>query len=312
MKRLDPALRATGLFALRGFSFVMRHAPLPVALAIGRRLGDLTRLVSGKRANVALRNLGIAFGDELTDAERRRIVRECFRHFGMFVVESAVFPFWSNERMLARIEVEPAVLEAVERARAGGHGCVAITAHLGCFELTARVAATLGGEVIVVTRPARDEGTTRFMTELRERQGYQIIMARGTPKGLLQGLRRNALIGIVCDQNSWEAQAPFFGRPAGTATGPARMALRMGSSMFVAICPRVAPGRYRLEFLGDVDTTPTGDTEADAVRIMTDVNALIEKGVRAHPEQWLWFHDRWRASRATMPRQSAPPSEEGD
>jgi KDO2-lipid IV(A) lauroyltransferase len=31
--------------------------------------------------------------------------------------------------------------------------------------------------------------------------------------------------------------------------------------------------------------------------MMRAINRLLEQVVREHPDQWLWFHDRWRYAR---------------
>lgn len=306
MKRTEAALRAIGALALRALCLLVRITPLPIALAIGRRLGDLAHFVSPRRRAVALKNLKIAFGDAMTEEERRRIVRAAFRHFGMFVVESMAFAFQASDRVIRRVDCDQRVLDGIEQAMRAGGGCIVVTAHLGCFELPGRCFTARGHEVIVVSRPARDAGTTRLMTELRERQGLKVVIARGTPKALFQGLRRNAIVGIVCDQNSEDTRLPFFDHLVGTATGPARIALRTGAPILVVVSPRDGRGRYRIEYVGSVDTASTGDQQADIARIMTEVNRLIETAVRKYPEQWLWFHDRWRAPRQPSTRLNGP------
>jgi len=59
-------------------------------------------------------------------------------------------------------------------------------------------------------------------------------------------------------------------------------------------CPRQPDGTYKMVIYPEIDTTATGDTEADIRRIMTDITAIIEEMVRKYPDQWLWLHDRWR------------------
>lgn len=312
MKRGEAALRRLGLLALQGLCLLVRVSPLSLSLAVGRRLGDLARIVSPRRRAVALKNLKIAFGDELTESARRRIVQAAFRHFGMFVVESMAFAYEPSDRLTRRLTVDPRIDAAIDRAMEARRGCIIVTAHLGCFELPGRHFAARGHRVIVVSRAARDEGTTKLMTALRERQGLQVVVARGAPKALFDGLRRNAIVGIVCDQNSEDTRLPFFGHPAGTATGPARIARRTRSPIVVIVCPRDGHGRYRAEYVGEIDPTPSEDEEADIARIMTEVNRLIETAVRKHPEQWLWFHDRWRAPRQSAAPQPSAPLREGE
>jgi KDO2-lipid IV(A) lauroyltransferase len=53
-------------------------------------------------------------------------------------------------------------------------------------------------------------------------------------------------------------------------------------------------GVYRLVYEPPVEVTPTGDRDADLVRITQQLTSVIEAWVRRTPEQWLWLHRRWK------------------
>ena len=112
---------------------------------------------------------------------------------------------------------------------------------------------------------------------------------------------RDRCVAIVCDQNANDVTAPFFGYPTGTAGGPARIALKTGAPILFYASVREGNGRYRIFSPGHYDAVPTGDMKADLERVMTEVNRNIEEMIRAYPEQWLWFHDRWRSSNIVLP-----------
>jgi KDO2-lipid IV(A) lauroyltransferase len=103
-------------------------------------------------------------------------------------------------------------------------------------------------------------------------------------------------VAIVTDQNASDVYVPFFGQPTGTVDGPAKLALRTGAPMLFFMGVREPKGRYRVEVSGYYNAIPTGDNSADIERAMTEVNKHLENFIRKYPEQWLWFHDRWRSS----------------
>lgn len=296
MSRKKTILRALGRVALRVFIATIRWIPLPTALAIGRGLGTLTRWVSGRRYRVALKNLRIAFGDALTEAERHRIAREAFKHFGMMAVEIMKFPFLSPQEVLRRIELTEEdyrlLCSLLERRK----GCLLITAHLGNAEIASRVFILRGHELLALARDARDRGTTEILSRLRERMGVKVVRLRQSMKQVLSALKRNALVAILCDQNAADVFVPFFGHLTGTADGPARLALKMGAPMIFPYCVRDGKGGYRIIVTGSYLAEPTGDEKADIARAMAEVNRHLEQIIRAYPEQWLWFHDRWKSS----------------
>jgi len=288
--------RAIGLGFLRIVMSLIRPLPLPLALRVGSGLGTLMRLVAKKRYRVALKNLEIAFGDTKSSEEKKRIARECFKHFGMFAVESLKFGYMSQEEVDRRLSVQEGGLDLLKELSSEQKGILLITGHLGNFEIAARWITARGYELFALARQARDRGTTDVMTQTRERMGIKVITIDKSLKPVLAGLKRNALVAIICDQNARDVVVPFFGRPTGTVDGPARIALRMGPPMLFFYCVRDGKGHYTIRSNGQYWATPTGDTQADVIRTMTEVNKRLEEMIRLYPEQWLWFHNRWKSS----------------
>jgi KDO2-lipid IV(A) lauroyltransferase len=257
------------------------------------------RVLSKKRYGVAIKNLKIAFGDALAAEERERIARESFRHFGMFMIEAMKFPFYRPEAVERLMDVDAEGAEVfrtmMEEKR---KGLIVVTGHLGNFEMLAHWGRSRNHEIIALMREARDRGTTELMAQMRERMGIQLLSLRQSLKPAISGLQRNAIVAIVCDQNAADVFVPFFGHPTGTAEGPARIALMTGAPIWFLFTVRIGGGRYRVIGEGPYWAENTDDMKRDVERIMTEANLQIEKAIRQYPEQWLWFHDRWRSSPA--------------
>ena len=296
--------RLFGLAALRAVTLVVRVLPLPAALKLGSALGSLLRMFARKRYRVALKNLRIAFGSSLSESERDRIAKASFRHFGMFAMESIKFGYLSREEVAKRIYVSPEDMREFEEIMKQGRGCLLITGHLGNFEIAGRWITDRGYELFALARRARDRGTTDEMTRTRERMGIKVITIDKSIKPVLAGLKRNACLAIVCDQNATDVFVPFFGRLTGTVDGPARIALRMGAPMLFFYCVRDGKGGYVIRSAGHYQAEATSDNEKDVARVMTEVNKRLEAIIRAEPEQWLWFHDRWKSSPQTEEEQA--------
>jgi Kdo2-lipid IVA lauroyltransferase/acyltransferase len=294
--------RAVGRGALLSMQALVRRLSLPAALALGRKLGDLMRRLSKKRYGVALKNLKIAYGETLTEADRERIATESFRSFGMFAMESIKFGYLSEEEVERRVKVVPKAYAEFQEVMAMGKGCLLVGAHLGNFEVAGRWLKPRGYELIGLVRESRDRGTTDIMTRARERLGIKVITLRQSLKPVLVGLKRNALVAIICDQNAADVFVPFFGHLTGTADGPAKLALRTGAPLLFFYCVRDGKGGYIADTEGYLVAESTGDEKADVERIMAEVNARLERMIRRYPEQWLWFHDRWKSSPAVTPQ----------
>jgi Kdo2-lipid IVA lauroyltransferase/acyltransferase len=292
--------RAAGRVLLRVVILVVRLLPLPAGLALGRCLGSLFRRLAKRRYRTALKNLRIAYGNTLSQEERERIARESFKHAGMYAIEVIKFAYMSQEEVDRRIHVESGYGE-MKQLLEHKKGALLITGHLGNFEIAGRWVTARGQDLIALAREARDQGTTEMMSRLRRTSGIQVVTLKQSLKPVLAGLRRNAAVAIVCDQNATDVFVPFFGRPTGTVDGPARLALRMGAPLLFFFCVRDGKGGYLIRSNGDYWAEPTGDDKADVERVTTVINERLEEMIRQYPEQWLWFHDRWKSSPPVEP-----------
>jgi KDO2-lipid IV(A) lauroyltransferase len=117
-------------------------------------------------------------------------------------------------------------------------------------------------------------------------------------RGLLAAMRRGETVGVLMDTNMTPPQGVFvrfFGTVACTASGVARVAKKTGAAVVPAFAIwDEALGKYRLHLEPAIPTVCTEDDESDAVANTQNYTAAIEKIVRAHPEQWLWVHRRWK------------------
>jgi KDO2-lipid IV(A) lauroyltransferase len=115
---------------------------------------------------------------------------------------------------------------------------------------------------------------------------------------LLAAMKNGETVGILMDTNMTPPQGifvDFFGIPACTASGLARIALRTDAA--------VVPGftiwdpvlrKYRLRFDPAVNLVRTNDNEGDIVSNTQLFTKIIEDYVRQYPDQWLWVHRRWK------------------
>ena len=280
-----------------------RHMPKLVV----RALGAVAYSVSGRYRLVADKNLQIAFGDSMTEAQRDVLIRRVFQSFATSTAEFLEAPRWTPDQV-KEIAVADSY-EIVDKVLARGKGMILLAAHFGNWELLARRAAVAGYSFAVIARQSEDAGFNEITDSLRANGGYTVLPRGGSPKPILSRLRANGIIAILPDQKSEDVFVPFFGKLAGTVAGPAVLALKTGAGIVPMFCPRQPDGNYQVIISPEIDTTSTGNTEADIKRIMTDATAVIEKMVRKYPDQWLWLHDRWRVP---APPEASPAEKSAD
>jgi len=272
------------------FVGVVRAAPARWVDALARGVAALAYAL-GIRRRVTLENLAAAF-PERTEGERRAIARGAYANMARTVVDSLRSIGDSRQELRLRVEVDDFTL--VERLLARGRGLLCVTAHLGSWEL---FGASMAQWVPLhaVVRPLRG-GFNAQLVEARQRSGLGLIPPRGALLGTVAALRRNEVVAMLIDQaigGKHSLFVPFFGRPAATTPALSMAALRTGAPTVVAAALR-EDGRLRLHVEGPFEAEDTGNRERDLLAHTEKVTAALERLIRAHPEQWLWLHRRWK------------------
>jgi KDO2-lipid IV(A) lauroyltransferase len=242
---------------------------------------------------VAERNVEAAFPAR-PPAERHRIVRGAFQHFGRLLFELLKFSTLSPRQMLSRVEFEGE--ERVRAAYAQGKGVLFVTGHFGFWELQALVHPLRLQPMAVLARALDNQALNVVLEQMRTRTGNSVIYRRGTMRRVLRMLHAGEGVGVLIDQHvgSRDAiQVDFFNRPAATTPAVAALALRTGARVVPLFALPLGGGRYRMIYEHPVEPPPAD--APDAVRELTQrCTDVLEMYVRRHPELWLWMHRRWR------------------
>ncbi len=269
--------------------------PRPFARAAGTILAWKVYVLHVRLRRVGMRNLELAF-PEKSRRERARILRGVFTSFGRQVAEVCLFPNYTRENVSKVVVYDG--FENFERALARGKGVLFLTAHLGGWELSAFTHSLQGYPLRVVMRPLDNPYLDRMTREYRTMHGNSMVDKDDFVRGLLSAMKAGETVGILMDTNMTPPQGvfvDFFGIPACTASGLARIALRTDAAVvpgFTIWDPALR--KYRLRFDPEVKLIRTGDDDADAVANTASFTKIIEDYVRRYPDQWLWVHRRWK------------------
>jgi KDO2-lipid IV(A) lauroyltransferase len=267
--------------------------PLARALAIG--IGQAFYLLHVRLRRVGMRNLALAF-PEKTEAERARILRGEFTSLGRQLAEVCRFPKYTLENVEEFVVYDG--LENYERACARGKGVLFLTAHFGGWELSAFAHSLHGHWLHIVMRPMDNPYLDRLIERYRTMHGNKTVGKDDFVRGLLAAMKAGETVGILMDTNMTPPQGvfvDFFGIPACTASGLARIALRTDAAVIPGFTIwDAALRKYRLRFDPPVELVRTGDLEADIRANTQKFTGIIEDYVRKYPEQWLWVHRRWK------------------
>jgi len=277
------------------FIKILGILPRPLARAFAITLSQIVYLLHGRLRRVGMRNLAMVF-PEKTEAERARILRGEFTSLGRQLAELCQFPKYTAQNIDDVVVYDG--LENYQRAYARGKGVLFLTAHFGGWELSAFAHSLHGHWVNIVMRPMDNPYLDRMLERYRTMHGNKTVGKDDFVRGLLAAMKAGETVGILMDTNMTPPQGvfvDFFGIPACTASGLARIALRTDS----AVVPGFTiwdedKGKYRLRFDPALELIRTGDQDADIIANTQMFTKVIEDYVRKYPEQWLWVHRRWK------------------
>lgn len=261
---------------------------------VGGWLARLAYKPFGIRAGVVERQIAAAFPDR-SPAEVLELAARSYESLGRTSIETAILPGTSREEILARVErVEG--WEHIDAALAKGKGVIAVTGHLGNWELGGAYVAARGVGIDAVVRGAANKLFEAYVTQQRTAIGVHVVHDRDAVRRTPRALRDNRMVALLADHDALGLAStfvPFFGRPAKTPRGPAVFALRFETPMVFIAIVRQPSGRYAF-LVEPVEVTPTGDREADVDAIVLRYTQMLEARVREYPEQYFWQHRRWR------------------
>lgn len=287
-------LEYLGFRAAVGF---FRALPRHLSLRAGAAIGELFfRLDAGNR-RTALSNLAIAF-PEKSQQEHLRILRASCHNLGRLAAEICHLSDLTRENLSRWVTIRDEAAWRAALADGEAHGGLILSGHFGNWEMLAYAQGLLGHPVTLVHRPMRNPLVDEAIHALRAGAGTRALPKRAAARNVLRTIDNKGIVVIPIDQNQsgrLGVFVDFFGLPACTTTGLARLAQRSGAPVYPAFLVRQTDGeRHVLELLPRVEWIDTGDRARDLVANTQRYTAIFEDMLRRHPEQWIWFHKRWR------------------
>lgn len=240
-------------------------------------------------------NLKLAFPD-WNNSQRKKIIRRMVRNLGWMAAEFAHFPSLARDNIERLVVVDG--FENFQSALDRAKGVLFLTGHMSAWELAPFAQALYGNPLSFLARAIENPRVDALVNRYRCLSGNRPIEKNNAARAMLRVLHGGGTVGILADQNTLLDEGifvSFFGIPAATTTGIARIARRTDAA--------VVPGflswddslrKYRLRFSPAVALQRTEDEHADIRENTSRFNRVIEDFIRAHPDQWLWVHKRWK------------------
>ncbi|NOZ85436.1 MAG: lysophospholipid acyltransferase family protein [Deltaproteobacteria bacterium] len=266
------------------------------ATDLGAALGRLGFHLARKDAKIALSNIEKAMGRDIGPGEIRQIAIGCFEHLGTCAGELASVLSGKLDP-IKQVQIDDEDKKNLERALSLGRGVVAVTAHLGNWELLAMALAEMGFPINTVARRSYDKRFGEMINRFRESHGVHCLY-RGDPslvENATAKLGKNEVLGLLIDQDT---KVPgvfveFFGRPAYTPTGAAVLAKKSNCPLLTIFTHRTKTGIHKIEIMRPIDKSRAKDWKQAVLEDTQALTRRIEIQIKRHPSQWVWMHKRW-------------------
>ena len=286
--------QAAEFYALRGAVRAIETLSWPRAGAFGAWIGGLGYRPLGIRRAVVEQQIAAAF-PEMTQSDVERTARAAYRHLGRNAAEIALAPRLGRQGLVDLFE-QVDNWDWVERAMAAGRGIIAVTGHVGNWELGGAYFAARGIPIDAIARRQANPLFDEYITRTRADMGMVIVHDHEAVRRTARSLRDGRLVAFLADQGVKGLAStfvPFFGRPAKTPRGAAVFALRGDVPIVMIHAVRQRDERYELA-AEELPVTHTGDRERDVDDVMLRFSQALERMVRKYPGQYFWQHRRWK------------------
>jgi len=259
-------------------------------------LDFLFRVLSRRHSKIVTHNLEMAFPEKKT-SEIKQLKRNVYKHFAkIFTQIIYLYIKKKPEKILPEIQIRNS--QALENSLNRGKGVILFSAHFGNWELVPFIISReLNRKTYNIARVMDNPLIEKRVTQFREYMGSRIIYKKGSIKTILKELRSNQIIGMIIDQNTLPEEGvfvDFFSRKVCAVPSVSLLHLKRNIPI-IPVFIHYEPKKIVFEISDEVAFRKTGDFQDDLIRLTQYCNTLIEEKIRQFPEQWLWFHQRWKS-----------------
>jgi heptosyltransferase-2 len=284
--------RLVYILALAVVGFV-RRLPLSVCFLLGQAGGAFLWFILPGYRRLARENLTVAFGQEMSPREIRRLAYRHFTTLGANVLSAIKIPALSHEEIDRVATIEN--LDLIRKNIAEGRPVLLAINHIGNWELYAQLVYTVPeARFGTVYQALHNKLVDDLVNRDRRRLGVATFDRKDGFQAALALLREPGILGVLVDQHAGNSGVwtPFFGRLCSTSPLSATLAIRTGAAVLPVAIHTEGFAKWRVVLS---DAIPW--TAAAADQLTLDINKALEKQIRTTPADWFWVHNRWKTPR---------------
>ena len=237
------------------------------------------------RQKEARKNITIAF-PKYSEARRELILKNSYIFFIRNTMQFLSFP-----RGFQNAHITVNGKEYLDKALTKKKGVILVTGHFGVWEIMLAWFGLNQYSMLVVGQKQKNSGADTFVNQLRENTGIKMIPRKSSLEFMYEALARNNILTLASDQDAKKRGVfvKFFNLPASTPKGAGRFHLEYGSPLIFVTCHLERQNNHVVDIL----PIPT-DSNSNIASITQSFTLMLENIITAYPEQYFWFHRRWR------------------
>jgi Kdo2-lipid IVA lauroyltransferase/acyltransferase len=263
--------------------------------------GALLSFLDRRRYHVALSNLEVAFGDQLSVPERRKIARESFQHFARAMLDLLWSPRLTKENFSRYIELQN--FEEMAQDIGPDRSMIVACYHYSNFEWLSLAGGFLDLKGTIISQEFKNSLLDPIFKKLREQSGHELVPRERGITRLYKVLRRKGRTALLVDLTVPPSQGAVaidcFGLKTSVTSAHAWLHERTSVPIIPAHCEPLPNGRYRLVFHPKIQNS-SGTTHQQIAQTCWN---SFEPYVRKNPAPWLWMYKHWRYLPAKPDRQ---------
>ncbi len=279
--------------ALVLFTVLMTILPWGIVWRFGRGLGYFLGRWIPIRKEVVRKNLERAF-PELDTQQIDQLVHGVFGHWGESFISAMKLWTLSDAKILRLVEGQ-GFPEFIRQRNHNQRPLLFFTGHFGSWEMAGRYIGLVAGQTSAIYRIQRNPLADSFLSWLRQRRRMVLVDSWSSMSNFIKALKEVGNMCIVGDQYKGRqgVTVDFFGLPSPSPKGVAVLAQRTPADVVFLTMP-VKRGRCFMRW----EIVPLDRPDKlDEQWIRNTVAVLmhhLETAIRENPEQYFWFHKRWR------------------
>jgi len=278
------------------FAFLLWVLPDSVIKKLMYAISWFAYYISSKHRKTIHTNLDIAFGNSLSNREKKEIGIQSFMNLLDTTLGIIKRDRMSKEEVIKNVSFEGEKI--IKEYKNSNKNFILITGHQGNWELLSQtIVIKFGLKLVAVGRKLDSDLMDRLLKENREQFNVEMVYKKGAMKGCIRALSKGKAVGILVDQSlklSQSITVNFFGRPATHTPLASILSRKFSIDLIPAFISTDDYKNYHVKIYNPIKTIKTDNQEDDLAKLTQAQANIMEQVIREHPKQWFWMHKRWK------------------